>query len=159
MARALIHGHPWSAITEFQSRCRDWVVGEHRPGLHLRVSGPVSVSLPRLGGWRVATKPSCDPQNTVSVSLPRLGGWRALRSNSVGWFMPCFSLVAEIGWLASCLRPGEPRWRGIVSVSLPRLGGWRGGRPWSPERRSDVSVSLPRLGGWRGGHRARPKGR
>ena len=37
---------------EFQSRCRDWVVGEG----HLRQSTNggqlVSVSLPRLGGWR-----------------------------------------------------------------------------------------------------------
>ncbi len=38
---------------EFQSRCRDWVVGEPASSNHLPSCCLVSVSLPRLGGWRV----------------------------------------------------------------------------------------------------------
>ncbi len=64
-------------LASFQSRCRDWVVGEALPPQNLfKDSGPVSVSLPRLGGWR-----DDGPATVVSLT-------------------PRFSLVAEIGWLA-----------------------------------------------------------
>ena len=38
--------------TKFQSRCRDWVVGEMIMESPTKLKLPVSVSLPRLGGWR-----------------------------------------------------------------------------------------------------------
>ncbi len=38
--------------TVFQSRCRDWVVGEEHATAVKRIPWEVSVSLPRLGGWR-----------------------------------------------------------------------------------------------------------
>ncbi len=38
----------------------------------------VSVSLPRLGGWRVLSFGAIVGEDEVSVSLPRLGGWRAV---------------------------------------------------------------------------------
>ncbi len=181
----------------------------------------VSVSLPRLGGWRVLFMLMFMLMFTVSVSLPRLGGWRVSRRTRLskgGWFqsrcrdwvvgeiawawaweiLGCFSLVAEIGWLASLGGIRDGLVSGIVSVSLPRLGGWRGGggavasgvrlfqsrcrdwvvgesrdvgetffqlmfqsrcRDWvvgehradgaQSHQRKGVSVSLPRLGGWR----------
>ncbi len=64
-------------LKSFQSRCRDWVVGE---------TGEPTVP---------------DPDLPVSVSLPRLGGWRAFTTLKVARGNPRFSLVAEIGWLAS----------------------------------------------------------
>ncbi len=68
---------PAYILYKFQSRCRDWVVGEMAPRFSERPPLRVSVSLPRLGGWR-----------------EDIGGFNA----SHGW---SFSLVAEIGWLAS----------------------------------------------------------
>ncbi len=63
----------------FQSRCRDWVVGE-------------------TGGEKGA-----EGARGVSVSLPRLGGWRALYFLHHFIELLRFSLVAEIGWLASII--------------------------------------------------------
>ncbi len=66
------------SVHKFQSRCRDWVVGELNPPITPSpLAGCVSVSLPRLGGWRELLK-----------------HWMLKLNNS-------FSLVAEIGWLAS----------------------------------------------------------
>ncbi len=101
----------------------------------------VSVSLPRLGGWRVHCTTVAEVKARVSVSLPRLGGWRVwptcstsvisrtFQSRCRDWVvgeqrslalprMPChrFSLVAEIGWLARCSRGwGESRHRQFQS--------------------------------------------
>ncbi len=61
----------------FQSRCRDWVVGEKKLTFVMAAVIVVSVSLPRLGGWR--------------------GGKLILFAGEISRF----SLVAEIGWLAS----------------------------------------------------------
>ncbi len=92
----------------------------------LKIEEVVSVSLPRLGGWRVGRVPSFGASiQFVSVSLPRLGGWRAQLTAISQRPSQCFSLVAEIGWLASqplCRRGATAP---PVSVSLPRLGGWR----------------------------------
>ncbi len=41
-----------------------------------------------------------DEDESVSVSLPRLGGWRVVASALTPRPMVGFSLVAEIGWLA-----------------------------------------------------------
>ncbi len=134
----------------FQSRCRDWVVGE----------------------WISISAGSC--LGIVSVSLPRLGGWRVGEVGIIAVINPGFSLVAEIGWLASgskstpqCFAnaPFQSRCRDwvvgenidglhpfaalLVSVSLPRLGGWRGAFFCFVPLHCLVSVSLPRLGGWR----------
>ncbi len=61
----------------------------------------------------------------VSVSLPRLGGWRARWNLGAAFLTLGFSLVAEIGWLASQYLSQAPIQTQVVSVSLPRLGGWR----------------------------------
>ncbi len=71
------------------------------------------------------TIPSLNRTLLVSVSLPRLGGWRVL--NIIGFRLTVigFSLVAEIGWLASLETSCHLGPLIHVSVSLPRLGGWR----------------------------------
>ncbi len=119
-------GRGAGAEVKFQSRCRDWVVGE-RQGAALQFwEHQVSVSLPRLGGWRARLQRPRPNRRQVSVSLPRLGGWR------------------DPG--ASVLHLGSR-----VSVSLPRLGGWRVEQLPLTLQGINVSVSLPRLGGWREG--------
>ncbi len=133
----------------------------------------VSVSLPRLGGWRVRRISMSAIKPEVSVSLPRLGGWRAdyrgrlpclreFQSRCRDWVVGEF-LMIEIfdgvifvsvslprlgGWRAGLLLPSEHYF--VVSVSLPRLGGWRAAHQDRREAQQKVSVSLPRLGGWRG---------
>ncbi len=136
----------------------------------------VSVSLPRLGGWRVKDIVQRGTHQRVSVSLPRLGGWRAhfrpwpspsIRGFSlvaeIGWLArvakpvfygtrQCFSLVAEIGWLARLLT-FFLRTRNKERFSLVAEIGWlasdENGAPHPAH--AGVSVSLPRLGGWRDG--------
>ncbi len=62
----------------------------------------VSVSLPRLGGWRVESYEDSIPEDE-RFSLVAEIGWLA----SILWALSSvvgrqsFSLVAEIGWLAS----------------------------------------------------------
>ena len=140
-----------STSPRFQSRCRDWVVGEGDPT-------PVKVG-----------------DKLVSVSLPRLGGWRGylrpMRHRPQG---QSFSLVAEIGWLASsrsldvAKQPGafQSRCRDWVVGEGPAAGPAAGHRTFQSRCRDwvvgelgkvhlralnavVVSVSLPRLGGWR----------
>ncbi len=89
---------------KFQSRCRDWVVGECPFRGHSLPVFVVSVSLPRLGGWRVKTMVFHKMLQNVSVSLPRLGGWREVIADRFKVDAASFSLVAEIGWLASSHR-------------------------------------------------------
>ena len=136
---------------QFQSRCRDWVVGEVDAIINLSEDLSVSVSLPRLGGWRVRVIPCA-----------RL-------------MQVCFSLVAEIGWLARSgknsvvLAPYafQSRCRDWVVGELDvahitsdydfclfqsRCRDWVvGERLWGAIQvvYLEVSVSLPRLGGWR----------
>ncbi len=90
-----------NSIFKFQSRCRDWVVGERQWKRALIGRQHVSVSLPRLGGWRGYGGIHGPLWQKVSVSLPRLGGWRGLADHP--------QVLARLP----------------VSVSLPRLGGWR----------------------------------
>ncbi len=134
---------------KFQSRCRDWVVGENLSPNRYRSPYPVSVSLPRLGGWRGSgVVPSLSLSSKFQSRcrdwvvgefqppwrlLPsftfqsRCRDWVVGESNrliahtrpsssfslvaEIGWlaslaifpakvFTACFSLVAEIGWLA-----------------------------------------------------------
>ncbi len=100
-------GEPLSTVSNkemqlFQSRCRDWVVGEFFCEFLLYLISCVSVSLPRLGGWRAAT-PTATAPPTPRFSLVAEIGW--LASGRCLGIAPCpsgFSLVAEIGWLASC---------------------------------------------------------
>ncbi len=78
-------------------------------------------------------------------------GWLASRAH----FSFCeilvlrFSLVAEIGWLARIVERAVYVDFRPVSVSLPRLGGWRAFSQDDYAKSKGVSVSLPRLGGWR----------
>ncbi len=86
--------------SSFQSRCRDWVVGEQGIRGERGFSGAFQS---RCRDWVVGEirhqQPRA-PRDVVSVSLPRLGGWRAKRVNERSCHEKCFSLVAEIGWLA-----------------------------------------------------------
>ncbi len=108
----------------FQSRCRDWVVGEFEIVSGDRENLSVSVSLPRLGGWRAV---EADKKDSNGPFQSRCRDW----------------VVGEAERLKSAFRN---YW---VSVSLPRLGGWRGLWVSAPAGQRRVSVSLPRLGGWR----------
>ncbi len=90
--------------------------------------------MPRLGGWRASAALATEGTYKVSVSLPRLGGWRELTHGPGRPGPYCFSLVAEIGWLASLLERVRRGPQKSVSVSLPRLGGWRASQLCELER-------------------------
>ncbi len=96
-----LHSCRYEGFAQFQSRCRDWVVGElnfHR----LIFSATPRFSLVAEIGWLASF--CCCRWNysftPVSVSLPRLGGWRGNKPCGTGKPTTSFSLVAEIGWLA-----------------------------------------------------------
>ncbi len=92
---------PAQPLGLFQSRCRDWVVGEPESSAEGKAIGIVSVSLPRLGGWRVMTW-LCLMPSPASFSLVAEIGWLArIGAPMATALRRGFSLVAEIGWLAS----------------------------------------------------------
>ncbi len=91
--------------------------------------GSVSVSLPRLGGWRVLGLDPLGILTNVSVSLPRLGGWRGGMGRPLPLRRFCFSLVAEIGWLA------RSPWSRSAAAPPTRFSlvaeiGWLASRAW-----------------------------
>ncbi len=69
-------------------------------------------------GWLASTpnRVYCRRSSRVSVSLPRLGGWRVVEPFRIGEDLFSFSLVAEIGWLASGHGHGQHERHGRFSL-------------------------------------------
>ncbi len=98
----------------FQSRCRDWVVGEFCRGFADCTGLPCFSLVAEIGWLARLTRQLCNGR-TTSFSLVAEIGWLA-RLGWVALHMPVasFSLVAEIGWLASLT------WR-MLSCALARF--------------------------------------
>ncbi len=78
------------------------MVGEDGIWPHCQHDPDVSVSLPRLGGWRGEINPARSQRYLVFQS--RCRDWVVGEADVADWIAEgatSFSLVAEIGWLAS----------------------------------------------------------
>ena len=83
----------------------------------------------------------------VSVSLPRLGGWRADYCLCIVHELARFSLVAEIGWLASSSSSVVSKLN-VARFSLVAEIGWLASSAICWATASDVCFSLVAEIGW-----------